>query len=66
MNDRDPLDLDKIVVSNRGGTVVLTMFSKTSTIFKSLTLLESRRLAHLLLMAGAVSENNVLMPDERL
>ena len=26
MNDRDPLDLDKIVVSNRGGTVVLTMF----------------------------------------
>ena len=66
MNDRDPLDLDKIVVSNRGGTVVLTMFSKTSTIFKSLTLLESRRLAHLLLMAGAMSKNNVLMPDERL
>ena len=66
MNYKDPLDFDKIVVSNCGDAVVLTVSSETNTVLKRLTLLESRRLAHLLLMAGAMSENNVLMPDERL
>ena len=66
MEEKDPLDFKNIIVSNIGDAVSLTISSPTSSITNKLTLLESRRLAHLLLMAGVMSENNVLMPDERL